>query len=88
MGRSVVALGVSALLAIGLLWQPQVISALGWPWRLVMVALGAWALGAGFMVGGGLRLKSAWGQRLLGEPLCWPLLGSFTVLWLLLALSS
>lgn len=80
------ALGVSALLAMGLLWQPQVIGALPWPWRLAMVALGAWALGIGFMVGVGLRPIGGWGRRLLGEPLCWPLLGSFTALWLLLAL--
>ncbi|WP_148254598.1 cyd operon YbgE family protein [Aidingimonas lacisalsi] len=73
-------MGVSAVLALWLLWRPELLSALGMPLRVPAILLGVWALGAGFMYGMGLRPVQGWCRRLLGAPTCWWVLGAFTLL--------
>ncbi|GHC19786.1 cyd operon YbgE family protein [Aidingimonas halophila] len=73
-------MGVTAGLALWLLWRPELLSSLAMPLRLPAIALGVWALGAGFVYGMGLYDQSHWRQRLLGAPTCWWVLGVFTLL--------
>lgn len=82
------ALGISTLLALWLLWRPELLSALPLLWRLPLMLLGIWALGAGFMLGAGLVPNGGRLQRYLGEPLCWWLLAGFTVIIVTRALWS
>lgn len=81
------AMGVSTLLAIWLLWRPDLLSTLPFlPWRLPLILLGVWALGAGFMQGVGLAPEQGRWKRYLGEPLCWWLLAGFSMVVVLRAL--
>ncbi|WP_207116423.1 cyd operon YbgE family protein [Halomonas sp. YLGW01] len=70
---------LSSLLAVALLWRPETLSDLAWGWRLPLVVLGSWALGAGFMHGLGLVVTRPWGRRLLAAPLCWWGLAGFAL---------
>ncbi|WP_136253041.1 cyd operon YbgE family protein [Onishia niordana] len=70
------ALVLSSIISVVLLWRPEVLSSLSWGWRLPMVMVGVWALGAGFMHGVGLTTHQRWGQRLMAGSTCgWGLLG-------------
>ena len=83
-GAQLLSLGVSVLLALWLLVRPELISGLAFGWRLPMLCLGVWALGAGFYHGMGLAAaQGGWPRRLLGAPLCWVLLALLFVLLLL-----
>lgn len=46
-GMAAAILALSALLALWLLIEPQLISGLAWPWRLPMLLLGIWVVGGG-----------------------------------------
>lgn len=46
--RPLSALLLAAGLALWLLWRPELVQALPWPWRGGLVAWGGWALGAAF----------------------------------------
>ncbi|SDL07730.1 hypothetical protein SAMN05192555_102344 [Franzmannia pantelleriensis] len=81
-----VAMGVSTLLALWLLWRPELLSTLAMVWRLPLIVLGVWALGAGFSLGAGLVPEHGRLRRLLGPPLCWWLLGAFSLVVLARAL--
>nr|WP_156889295.1 hypothetical protein [Halomonas sp. 1513] len=74
-----VAMALSTLLALWLLWRPELLSALAMVWRLPLIVLGAWALGAGFSLGAGLVPEQGRLRRWLGPPLCWWLLGAFSL---------
>ncbi|QJQ95296.1 MULTISPECIES: hypothetical protein [Halomonadaceae] len=76
------AMGVSALLAIWLLWHPELISNLPMILRLPLIALGVWALGSGFMQGMRLTARPGWLRRLLGPPASWYVLALFTLVLL------
>lgn len=81
-----VALLLSAGLAVWLLLQPGLLRDLSLPLRLPLMGLGIWALGAGFVLGVGLLPEGGRWQRYLGEPLCWWLLGGFTLVVVVRAL--
>ncbi|PMR75329.1 hypothetical protein [Billgrantia endophytica] len=71
---------LAAMLALWLLFRPELVSGFPMAVRLPVIALGCWALGAGFSLGAGLVPDSGRLKRYLGPPLCWWLLGSFTLL--------
>ncbi|SFH20769.1 hypothetical protein [Modicisalibacter xianhensis] len=79
-----VSLGAASLLALWLLLEPRMISALPLGWRLPVWLLGVWAVGAGFFHGMGL-VRRGWSARLLGAPLCW---GLMALLFLVLLIRS
>lgn len=85
-GAPLLAMGISTVLALWLLWRPDLLSALPLIWRLPLILWGVWALGAGFMLGAGLVPEQGGMKRYLGEPLCWWLLGSFTLMVVVRAL--
>jgi len=74
------ALGWATLMALVLLWHPEIIRGIEMPWRLPLWLLGVAALGAGFAHGGGLTVGRARSMRYLGSPVCWGLLAVFSVL--------
>ncbi|XKE46589.1 hypothetical protein LG302_05465 [Halomonas organivorans] len=43
-----VSLLVAAGLAVWVLWQPELVREMAWPWRAALVGLGVWALGVAF----------------------------------------
>ena len=76
---------LAACLALWLLWQPELIRALPLIIKLPFMALGIWALGAGFAQGQGLRLPLAWPRWCLSSGVSWIVLGCFTLLLFLRA---
>ena len=82
MGAQLVSLGAASLLALWLLLEPEMISALPLGWRLPVWLLGVWAVGAGFFHGMGL-VRPGWSARLLGAPLCWGLLALLSLVLLI-----
>ncbi|MBZ9567958.1 hypothetical protein [Modicisalibacter tunisiensis] len=77
------ALGWATLMALVLLWHPEVIRGVEMPWRLPLWLLGVAALGIGFAHGAGLTAGRARGPRYLASRGCWVLLAVFSllVLW-------
>lgn len=70
---------LSSVLSVALLWRPETLSGLSWAWRLPMMVVGLWALGAGFMHGVGLTAPRRWERQLLAAPLCWWGLAGFAL---------
>jgi len=62
---------LSSVLSVALLWRPEALSDLSWGWRLPMVLLGLWAIGAGFMHGVGVTAPRRWLRQLMSAPACW-----------------
>ncbi|MFW6346935.1 MAG: hypothetical protein ACOC0M_11485 [Halomonas sp.] len=85
LGLEAAALLVAAGLAIWLLLQPQLISALPMPLRLPVILLGAWSLGAAFMRPLGLVPRGRWQRRATSPPLSLVALALFTLLLLVRA---
>ncbi|WP_156105293.1 cyd operon YbgE family protein [Litchfieldella xinjiangensis] len=73
------AMVLSATMAVGLLWWPDLLTQLSMPMRFPLILLGVWALGAGFTQGMGLEPRASWLRWLVSEPLSWGLLVSFAL---------
>jgi predicted membrane protein len=62
---------LSSVISVALLWRPEALSGLSWQWRLPLVLLGLWAVGAGFMHGVGVTAPRRWLRQLMAAPVCW-----------------
>lgn len=59
---------LAAGLSLWLLWQPELVRGLAWPWRLALVGWGGWALGAAFARPLSLAIGEGWLCRLTDAP--------------------
>ncbi|TFH87929.1 hypothetical protein EQG41_03150 [Billgrantia azerbaijanica] len=80
-----VAMLVAAGLALALLLRPDLVSGLAMPWRLPLIGLGVWALGAAFMQALGLEARRRWLHCVTTPPLSLVALALFTLVVLLRA---
>ncbi|MEQ6887463.1 hypothetical protein ABE957_02060 [Halomonas sp. CS7] len=75
---------LAAVLAIWLLLRPEPIQTLPMAWRLPLILIGAWALGAAFVRPLALEVGEGTLRRLAGAPLSrWALWGFAAVVMLL-----
>jgi len=74
-----VAMLLAAGLALVLLLRPELLSGLAMPWRLPLIGLGIWALGATFMQALGLEARRRWLHRATTPPLSLIALALFTL---------
>ncbi|WP_280546526.1 hypothetical protein [Halomonas sp. 11-S5] len=84
-GVTLGAMLLAAALALWLLWQPALISALPMGLRLPLIGLGVWALGAAFMAPMGLEARQYWLRRMTTPPWSLVALGAFTLVLLVRA---
>lgn len=87
-GVTLGAMLLAAALALWLLWQPTLISALPMGLRLPLIGLGVWALGAAFMAAMGLEAHQYWLRRMTTPPWSLVALGAFTLVLLVRAVMA
>lgn len=79
-GAVLLALLLAAGLAIWLLLRPELVTALPLAWRLPLILLGAWSLGAAFLGPYAVVPRRRWQRRMVSPPWSLLALGLFVLL--------